>query len=281
MDANGNLRLSPDILASLRLTLAFFFLIPLFYKHYKNIKKRDLPYLIISGFLGNGIPSFLFAYAELNLSSAVTGMLNSLVPVFTIVIAAVFFSFIWKTKHFIGILTGIIGTCLIVFQNNFTDFSSVSTTPILMVLGGSLCYAISLNIIKFKLQHLHPSLITSASFLFIGIPSLCYLLNSDFFSLAINGQINQEGIVAVLILALVGTALAVLIFNRLIKISNPVFASSITYLIPIVAVVFGAFYGENISFQQLIGLATLLIGVLIINIENPFRRIKQVFIFDK
>ena len=98
-------------------------------------------------------------------------MLNSLVPVFTIVIAAVFFSFIWKTKHFIGILTGIIGTCLIVFQNNFTAFSSVSTAPILMVLGGSLCYAISLNIIKFKLQHLHPSLITSASFLFIGIPS--------------------------------------------------------------------------------------------------------------
>ena len=281
MDNNGIMRLSPDVLASLRLSLAFLFLSPLIFKYCRKIKKADLPYLLISGFLGNGIPSFLFAYAELKISSAVAGMLNSLVPVFTIVIAAVFFSFAWKIKHIIGILTGILGTCLIVFKFNQPEQISTPILPILMVLAGSLCYAISLNIIKYKLQHLHPNLITSVSFLFIGIPSLFYLLSTDFYGLILIGEISNEALIAVFLLALIGTSLAVLVFNRLIKISSPVFTSSITYLIPIVAVVFGVFYGESISGQQMIGLFTLLVGVLIINVKKPFRRIKQVFIFGK
>lgn len=159
------------------------------------LEKIDLPYLLISGFLGNGIPSFLFAYAELKISSAVAGMLNSLVPVFTIVIAAVFFSFAWKIKHIIGILTGILGTCLIVFKFNQPEQISTPILPILMVLSGSLCYAISLNIIKYKLQHLHPNLITSVSFLFIGIPSLFYLLSTDFYGLILIGEIDPKFLV--------------------------------------------------------------------------------------
>jgi len=150
-----------------------------------------------------------------------------------------------------------------------------------MVLSGSLCYAISLNVIKYKLNHLHPNLITSISFCFIGIPSLLFLWSKDFFSEISNGEIEKEGLVAVFILALIGTTVAVLIFNRLIKISSPVFASSITYLIPVVAVVFGSLYGEKTTFIQLVGLFILLFGIVIINIDKPFHRIKQVFIFDK
>ena len=281
MDDAGNLRLSPEILAALRLSLAFIFLLPLAIIHFKKVKLKDTPYLLISGFLGNGIPAFLFAFAELQLSSAVTGMLNSLVPVFTIIIAVLFFKFIWKIKHVFGIITGIIGTFLIIGIDISQSFSLLPTTPLIMVLSGSLCYAISLNVIKYKLNHLHPNLITSISFCFIGIPSLLFLWSKDFFSEISNGEIEKEGLVAVFILALLGTTVAVLIFNRLIKISSPVFASSITYLIPVVAVVFGSLYGEKTTFIQLVGLFILLFGIVIINIDKPFHRIKQVFIFDK
>ena len=181
MDDAGNLRLSPEILAALRLSLAFIFLLPLAIIHFKKVKLKDTPYLLISGFLGNGIPAFLFAFAELELSSAVTGMLNSLVPVFTIIIAVLFFKFIWNLKHFFGILTGIIGTFLIVGIDVSQSFSLLPATPLIMVLSGSLCYAISLNVIKYKLNHLHPNLITSISFCFIGIPSLLFLWSKDFF----------------------------------------------------------------------------------------------------
>ena len=108
-----------------------------------------------------------------------------------------------------------------------------------------------------------------------------FLWHTNFISELSTGEIEKEGIIAVFILALVGTALAVLIFNRLIKISSPIFASSITYLIPIIAVVFGSIYGEEITLAQITGLIVLLLGVVIINVNKPFRRIKQVFIFDK
>ena len=281
MDEDGNLRLPPETLAALRLSLAFVFLLPLWVYHIRNVKIKDIPYLLIAGFLGNGIPAFLFAYAELELSSSVTGMLNSLVPVFTILIAVLFFKFIWKIKHVFGIITGTIGTSLIIGIDGSQNYLLLPIIPLIMVLLGSLCYAVSLNVIKYKLQHLNPNLITSISFCFVGIPSLLFLWHSNFFSELATGEIEKEGIIAVFILALVGTALAVLIFNRLIKISSPIFASSITYLIPIVAVVFGSIYGEKITFLQLTGLFVLLFGVVIINVNKPFRRIKQVFIFDK
>ena len=281
MDEDGNLRLPPESLAALRLSLAFIFLLPLSIYHIKNVQFKDIPYLLISGFLGNGVPAFLFAYAELKLSSAVTGMLNSLVPIFTIIIAVIFFKFIWKFKHFLGIITGTIGTLLIIGIDGSQNFLILPLTPLIMVISGSLCYAISLNVIKFKLNHLHPNLITSISFCFIGIPSILFLWHTNFISELSTGEIEKEGIIAVFILALVGTALAVLIFNRLIKISSPIFASSITYLIPIIAVVFGSIYGEEITLAQITGLIVLLLGVVIINVNKPFRRIKQVFIFDE
>ena len=281
MDDEGNLRLPPESLAALRLSFAFIFLLPLCIYHSKNVKVKDIPYLLISGFLGNGIPAFLFAFAELELSSAATGMLNSLVPVFTIIIAVIFFKFIWKVKHVFGIITGIIGTLLIIGIEDSQSFFVLPLIPLIMVLSGSLCYATSLNVIKYKLNHLNPNLITSLSFFFIGIPSLLFLWHSNFFSELSAGEIEKEGLIAVFILALVGTALAVLIFNRLIKISTPIFASSITYLIPVFAVIFGFLYGEKISFMQITGLFILLFGVVIINVNKPFRRIKQVFIFEK
>ncbi len=280
MDENGNERLTPEHLGALRLSLAFIVLIPFTFKYFLKTNKKDLLFLSIVGVLGNGVPAFLFSYAEIHLSSSLTGMLNSLVPVFTILIAVLAFSFIWKINHLMGIAVSIIGT-LFILNNNDLSFWESNFLAISFVLVGSLCYSISLNIIKYKLYHLHPNHITSFSFLFIGPPCITYLILEDFPRHIQQNPMGYDGVIAVLILAIIGTSVAVLLFNKLIKISNAVFASSVTYFIPIVAVILGGFYKEEITFNQIFGLLLVLTGVLLLNIENPISKLKALTKFAK
>lgn len=264
-DASGNTRLTPEYLGALRLSIAFLILIPFGISSLNTITKKQWFYLAVIGIIGNGIPTFLFAYAQTTLSSAETGILNSTVPVFTIIIAVVFFKFSWTFKHIIGICFGITGTLFIINGKGINSLSFDNIVAITLVVLASLCYAISLTIIKYKTKDLSPKLITSASFYFVGIPCVIYLLFSDFTSFIQENPNSIDGIYSIIILAVVCTALAVLLFNRMIQISSPVFASSITFTIPVVALVIGFYNKEDISFLQIIGMFTILVGVFFIN----------------
>lgn len=280
MDEEGNERLTPLFLGALRLSIAFIFLLPFCFKYIFKTPSKDLKFLFLVGILGNGAPAFLFPYAEVYISSALSGMLNSLVPVFTIIIAVFLFNFLWKVNHLVGITTSIIGT-LFILNGDFISSNQTNYLAIGCALIGSLCYSISLNLIKFKLQHLSPAHITSFSFLFIGPPCILYLLIEDFPSYIHENPIGHEGVLAVLILAIIGTSFAVLLFNHLIKISNPVFASSVTYFIPIVAVILGFSYQEEITFSQIIGLFLILTGVLLLNVKTPLSKLKSLLNLKK
>jgi len=265
-DSYGNERMPPHLLGALRMSFAFIALTPLLYKSFKVIKKKHIPFVIISGVFGNGLPAFLFAYAETKLDSSITGMLNSLVPLFTILIATLVFKFKLKLNHIGGIIIGIFGAIMIVYQKLFnTSLSSEDLTPILIVISATFCYALSLNIIKYKLHDLNSMAITSISFASIGPFCIAYLFTTDFFD-RISTQPNFiEGIGIIGILAFIGTALAVLLFNQMIKISTAVFASSVTYFIPIVAILLGFTLGESVSILQLSGIGVLILGVFLIN----------------
>jgi len=265
-DSDGNERMPPHLLGALRMSFAFLALSPLLYKSLKTIKKKHVLFVIISGVFGNGLPAFLFAYAETKLNSSITGMLNSLVPLLTILIATLVFKFKLKLNHIGGIIIGIIGAVLIVYQELFTtDLTSDDLIPILIVVLATLCYALSLNIIKYKLHDLNSMAITSISFASIGPFCIAYLFTTDFFD-RISAQPNFiEGIGIIGILAFIGTALAVLLFNKMIKISTAVFASSVTYFIPIVAILLGFTLGESVSILQLVGIGVLILGVFLIN----------------
>jgi len=265
-DSDGNERMPPHLLGALRMSFAFLALSPLLYKSLKTIKKKHVLFVIISGVFGNGLPAFLFAYAETKLNSSITGMLNSLVPLLTILIATLVFKFKLKLNHIGGIIIGIIGAVLIVYQELFTtDLTSDDLIPILIVVLATFCYALSLNIIKYKLHDLNSMAITSISFASIGPFCIAYLFTTDFFD-RISAQPNFiEGIGIIGILAFIGTALAVLLFNKMIKISTAVFASSVTYFIPIVAILLGFTLGESVSILQLVGIGVLILGVFLIN----------------
>jgi drug/metabolite transporter (DMT)-like permease len=254
------------------MVIASIVLLPFFLKFMKNIKKKHFILLLIAGVCGNGLPSFLFAYAQMNLDSAITGMLNSVVPIFAITISAVVFSFQIKWNHLVGIAIGIAGAFLIMFSKlQHVTLTQEEILPFVLVILATICYAISLNVIKYKLPDLRPMTITSASFLFAGVPSLIYLIATGFPSAAIGSTLMLEGIGYVAILAVVGTAVAVYLFNHLIQISSPVFASSVTYFIPAIATLLGFLAGEELSYFQLAGMIVLIGGVLMINRKSKVK----------
>ncbi|MDG2227708.1 MAG: DMT family transporter [Flavobacteriales bacterium] len=265
-DSSGNERMPPELLGALRISFAFLALTPLLYTSFKKLKKKHILFVIISGVVGNGLPAFLFAYAETKLDSSITGMLNSLVPIFTVLIATIVFKFKLKWNHIAGLTVGILGAFMIVYHKLFsTNLSLNDTIPILTVVLATFCYALSLNVIKYKLTDLNAMAITSISFAAIGPFCIVYLFTTNFFDRVVSQPNFIEGIGIVGILAFIGTAMAVLLFNNMIKISTAIFASSITYFIPIVAILLGLTLGENISILQLSGIGVLILGVFLIN----------------
>ena len=265
-DEQHNTRLPADELGALRVAIAFLALTPLLFRSFKYLNRQNIIFLAIAGICGSGLPPFLFAYAETSLNSSIVGMLNSLVPLFTIIIGSLFFRFKISNVHYIGIGIAVFGTYLIVKEQlEILSISFDSLKPMLAVILATVCYATSLNVIKYKLGGVKSTAITSLSFLMIAPFAFGYLAYSPFLE-RINTQENiMEGVGAIVILAVIGTAIAVLLFNKLIKMSSPIFASSVTYFIPIVAIIIGWLIGETITLYQIIGMGILIVGVLVVN----------------
>lgn len=265
--------------AAMRIVIAFLFLLPLMIKHYKIDLKKYWLGLILMGCFGNLIPAFLFTKAETGITSSLAGMLNALTPVFAIIVGVTLFRMKVKWNQITGVIIGFLGAlCLVIFDTN-TEEGKNNIWYALMVAVATLCYAVSVNSIKKYLSDLNSITATVWSFTFVGIIAIIAPFIVDFFSSPEN-QMNLwpdifhrlktnpealESLGYVCILAIVGSAISVILFNILIKKSNPVFASSCTYLIPIVAVFWGVFDSEKIVWQQLLAIIVILAGIWLIN----------------
>ena len=248
-DAEGNLFFSPNQVGSLRVIIAGLVISPVLIKRYKLLFTKDVIWLLCVGLLGNLIPALLFTNAEKHLSTSYTGTLNSLVPIFSFLVAV----FVFKRKvsklGITGVFIGFIGAiCLIMFKDG--DFSSYSIGAILMVVLATICYAFSLNIIRERLHHLNSITITGLS-LFLVIPGgiILYLLEPN--PEAVFTKSYLPALYYIIILAIIGTTIALILFNYLIKISSAIFASSVTYLIPFVAIGWGWIMNEKLSWSML------------------------------
>lgn len=253
--------------ASLRIFLAFLSLIPFLIFQYKHMFGTKAKWLLLVGLFGNGIPAFLFTRAQLGLSSAVTGMLNSLTPLFTLIIAVLIFHAKTKPVNIIGVMIGLIGACGLIFFNGNADFSGSISYAALVVLA-TLMYAISVNIIKKYLQELDSTVIATCAFSFIGPLAGVYLFTGDFLTVVKSHSESWKALGYIAILAVIGSAFSVIIFNRLIKMTNALFASSVTYLIPVVAIFWGALDGEQILIIHFIWISIILGGVYLVNVQK-------------
>ncbi|APG65590.1 permease [Tenacibaculum todarodis] len=256
--------LSPIQLAALRTIIAAVFVIIVGHKNLKKIKKRHWKYIVFSALVGTFIPAFLFAFAIKGIDSSIASILNSLTPFNTFIIGALVFGFAFQKNQLTGILVGLIGTIILILKGadlNPDQNYWYALLPIIASIG----YAFNVNIIKKHLYDLNALTITTGHFILVIVPALVVLSFTGFFT---EFELNSEtkpALFYIIILAFFGTAIAKVMFNEMVHISTPIFASSVTYLIPIVAVIWGIIDGEKLSLIQLIAGVIILFGVWLVN----------------
>ena len=257
--------LTPLQLGALRTLFAAIFLLIVGFSFLKTIKKQQWKWITISAFLGTFIPAFLFAFAETQIDSAVASILNSTTPIVTLVLGAVLFKIVFSRNQLIGVIVGLVGSLLLIWSGadvNPNQNYCYST----LVLAASVCYALNVNILKKHLQELPPMAIAAGNFIVLLVPAFLVLVFSGFFGLEFVGNtVLHESLGYLLILSLVGTAVAKVMFNKLVQLSTPVFASSVTYTIPIIALLWGLLDGERFSLFQAGATVFILSGVLMTN----------------
>jgi len=258
----------------LRIGLAFLFFLAVAFRQMKHLTRKNALPLAAVGLFGNLIPYTLFPLAIAHLDSGLVGILNSMVPLFTLVIGLVWFRIRVQLPGVAGILLGLAGAILLLLPDMQTGNTAYwyGLYPIL----ASLCYAVSINTINGYLSDLKPTAITLLSLGFAGVPALVYLATTDFFVRMAHHPEAWQALFYVSILALAGTAVAVFLFNHLIKNAGSLFAASVTYAIPVVAVLWGTADGEQIGWYHLMGMAAILSGVYLVNLKgSPAARIRK------
>lgn len=259
------LTFSAGEVGTLRMFIAFIGLLPFALPAIKKIERKNLPVLFLVGFVGSLLPAILFAIAQTQLESAITGVINSLTPVFVLLIGLVFFHHKIKTINAFGIAIGFIGCSFIMLGGAYFDLSGVNLYA-LFVIAATVMYGTSINLIKHYLTDVRSIHITAVSFTLVSPISLGYLLLATDFTDKIGA--NPEflsGMFYVTTLGIVGTAIALVIFNKLVKTASPIFASSVTYVIPIVAIGWGIVDGETLNLYQILGIGIVLVGVYLAN----------------
>jgi drug/metabolite transporter (DMT)-like permease len=255
----GLVGLSPMQLGSLRIIFSAIFLIIIGFKSITEIKQNQWKYIALTSLFGTFIPAFLFAIAQTQISSSVSSILNSLTPLNTLIIGGLAFGLSFKRTQVFGVIIGLIGTLLLIV-NGAMNHPNQNYWYTVLVLIASICYATNVNLLKKHLSDVKPLSISTGNFLVMLIPALIVLLSTDFLSVVENAEV-QNSMIYIIILGVVGTGIANIIFFKLIQMSSPVFATSVTYLIPVVAFFWGLLDNEMLTPIQFIGAFIILIGV--------------------
>ena len=255
--------LTPVQLGSLRVIITTILIAPIGYNKIKHIPKNKMKWVAVSAFVGSFFPAYLFAFAETEISSSVTAVMVSLTPLFTLLISVIIFGEELLKKQVIGVIIGFLG--IVVLINNELLSSSFNILYVMFIVLAAFCYAVNANLLKYKLPNIPALGIVFMSFLFMFIPAFIVLFFSDFpFSDFTSDPLILESIIYIVILALFGTAIAKVMYIKLLAISTPVFSVSTTYLMPVVAIFWGLLDGEEFKLTQFIGTSIILIGVYLV-----------------
>lgn len=248
----------------LRIIFASLFLFVFGIKSLKNISLRDWKWISIAGFLSSFFPPFFFAIAQTEIDSGITSILNSIVPLATTLVGVWLFGLAINKRQILGVFIGLLGTIALVvvgleFSPNQNYWYSI------FIFLSALGYAFNINIIKRHLAHLTPLQVTTGSFGVVIIPAIIMLAYGGILEVNYKSIEIQKALGYILVLAILGTAVANILFNKLIHISSPVFSASVTYIIPLVAILWGVLDGETINLYQIVGGVIILFGVWLVN----------------
>ncbi|MDX1542361.1 MAG: DMT family transporter [Christiangramia sp.] len=249
---------------SFRIIFAAVFLILVGFKSISRLTKRQWKWIVISGFLGSFFPVYLFSFAETEIDSAVASILNATTPLLTLIFGAIFFNSVFNQNKILGVVIGLLGTAGLILSGATINPDQNYLYSLLVVIAAG-CYAMNVNILKTRMSDISPLGIAAGNFSALLIPAVLILYFTGFFELSEYSSEIEWSVIFVAILGIIGTGVAMIIFNKLVQISDPVFTASVTYTIPVVALGWGILDGEVFSFWQFISALVILIGVFIVN----------------
>ncbi len=269
----GLLYFHSDQVAAMRMVIAFIVTFPFVARHYKLIGKGKMKYIAVVGIVGSGIPAILFTTAQTRINSSLAGMLNSLTPLFTVLIGFFFFRSRFSFLQVAGVAAGFLGAAGLILVNAEGDLSADAGYSLLIVVA-TVFYGISVNTIKAHLAGINVLIISGFALLCVGVPYGIYLFSTDFIDRLTHVPGAWTGLMYIATLACFGTALSNLLYFQLVKIASPLFASAVTYFIPIVALLWGIVDGETLNLLHIPAMLAILGGVAMISYDG-YRARKQ------
>jgi drug/metabolite transporter (DMT)-like permease len=253
--------LTPYQVASIRMLSAGLILFPIALVRRRQVQKKSIGLIVLSGLLGSFIPAFLFCIAETRIDSALAGILNALTPICVIIVGTTLFHQKSTRNQVLGVAIGFAGLLFLFLSNSNISLTYVSYA--VLVLLATLSYGLNVNMVNKNLLHIPSLNIAAFAFTSLIIPSFVVLWLTDFFQLPMKSSEMIWSIGASALLGLTGTAVATILFYILLKKAGPIFSSMVTYGIPFVAIFWGWLAGESVTFLQVACLLMILGGVYI------------------
>ena len=254
---------TPYQVAALRLGISALAFVPLIVHHLRKVRRKDIPLLILVGLTGTGLPSFLYPAAQTHVSSSVAGILSSLTPLFTFILAWLAFGLKVRALQAVGIAVGLGGAILLVLTSGGLDGGQGSNMWYAGLIAiATMCYAVSSNVVKAHFQDTPALTITVVSFFLVGLPALVWsLVDGEVIDIIVNQPDGWWGLGYVTFLALFSTVLASIVFFKLVQRTSAVFSSTVSYLVPVVALLWGLADQETIGLGQISAFILILSGV--------------------
>ena len=251
-------------LASLRMIFAASVIYIYSYNSIKKIPKKSWKWIVITAYLGTFFPVYLISYGQTEIESGLASIITTVTPINTLIIGIIFFSLTFSIKQLLGLFIGLVGAVLLLYEASETNLNSNIYFSFFIYLT-TVGYAASVNLIKKYLTNIPPEAVTAGIFLSISPPAIIVLYFSDFTDLNFQDPLILKSIFFVLVLGVFGSAIAQTLFNKFVKISSPIFASAVTYTMPVVAIFWALIDGEILSIMQFFATTIILIGVYLVN----------------
>lgn len=267
----GLLAFTPMQVASLRIGIAGLAFLPIFLFNFKQIDWSKLQPLLIVGFAGSAIPALLFSLAQTQVSSSVAGVLNSMTPIFVLIQGVLFYGLILTRNKLLGVILGFSGASLLIVGPAYflpaveevIQVEDKNEWYALLLILATYCYALSGNTIQKHFQKVSAVNLSAAAYCLVAPVGILYLLFSDFISILQTHPDAMTSLGAIVFLSLIGTVAASVLFFKLIQMTSALFASTVAFLIPIVAIIFGFIDGERVTIYHFLGMGMILFGVYI------------------
>ena len=260
----GLIGLSSYQVASLRIIFAASAIFVYSYNSLKKIPKKSWKWILITAYSGTFFPVYLISYGQTEIESGLASIITTITPINTLIVGIIFFGLAFTKKQLLGLLIGLGGAILLIYEASEADFN-LNIYYSFFIYMTTVGYAASVNLIKNYLTEISPEAVTAGIFISISPPALIVLLLSDFSSLNFQDPSILNSIIFVFVLGVFSSAIAQTLFNKFVKIASPLFASAVTYTMPIVAIFWAIIDGETLTVMQFFATAIILVGVYMVN----------------